>query len=71
MCLEALLSGNAPAVTQRITMCAALLAGRNENERNWIASFMTKAYGVRSDLVHGRAPSKDIDLVKLRPPPEF
>ncbi len=67
MCLEALLSGDSrEAVGEKIAARTALLTGRNDNERMWIGSFVKKAYGVRSDLVHGRTPKRDVDLRTLR-----
>jgi hypothetical protein len=66
-CLEGLLTGDEKdAISHKIATCAALIVGRDDEERNCIAGFVKKAYGVRSDIVHGKAPAKEIDLLKLR-----
>jgi hypothetical protein len=53
ICLEALLGSNRFDVTYKLALRAALLVGRDLDERLRIQQTVTQFYKVRSDAVHG------------------
>ena len=61
-----LLAGDTEAIRDKIATRAALIAGRDDDERKGINAFVKKAYNARSDVAHGRAKKGKIDLKKLR-----
>jgi hypothetical protein len=65
--LEALLNtGDREAISEKIALRAALLAGRTDNERVSIRRFVKRAYAGRSGLAHGAKNGADLDLPQLR-----
>jgi hypothetical protein len=65
--LEALLVlDRSGPLTETVATRSALFAGRNDEEKRSLHSFVKRVYRARSDLVHAHGSSGDIDLVKLR-----
>ncbi len=65
--LEALLlAGDREAISDKIATRAALICGRDDDERKEIMQFLKRAHNARSAVVHGKEGKKDIDLLRLR-----
>jgi hypothetical protein len=67
--LEALLTGKAEAIAEKVAISAALLIGRQDSETAAVRQFIKKAYDARSKLVHGSELKQDgdiVDIVKMR-----
>lgn len=65
--LEALLNtGDREAISEKIALRAALLAGRTDDERVSIRRFVKRAYSSRSGLAHGAKNGTVVDLPQLR-----
>ena len=61
-----LLVGDREAIRDKIATRAALIAGRDDNERNDISAFVKRAYDARSVIAHGGEKIDNIDLRRLR-----
>jgi hypothetical protein len=67
MALEALLTGDdKEGMRNKIATQAALLAARDDEEREYVRSLVKNAYDRRSDIVHGRPSKKVVPLDELR-----
>lgn len=65
--LEALLNtSDREAISEKIALRAALLAGRTDDERVSTRRFVKRAYSSRSGLAHGAKNGTDVDLPQLR-----
>ncbi len=61
-----LLGGDREAITDNIATRAALISGKDDDERKEIKYLVKRAYSNRSDVVHGKEGKKDIDFLRLR-----
>jgi hypothetical protein len=67
--LEGLLTGESESpgeYTRKVSQRAAVLAGMNDSERLEFEQLVHDVYGTRSKYAHGSAPTKELDLPKLR-----